>query len=77
MSDGSILQACVTRAMKDNQLDGAYRSFVMLYFERSDDAWRKCCHSDCEPCMLGRTVDRIRELLVERADQSGVGIVST
>jgi len=38
---------------------------VRRYLQRDDDAWRVCCGSLCDPCVLrlGRVVDRVRELL--------------
>lgn len=61
------LDRAMKQAMAENMLDEGYRTFVLQYLVREDDTWRRCCDSECDPCVLklGRVVDRTRELLGE------------
>lgn len=55
----------ILRALDEEGLDPMYDGVVRRYLQRDDDAWRVCCGSLCDPCVLrlGRVVDRVRELL--------------
>ncbi|MEZ4369826.1 MAG: hypothetical protein AB7S68_00360 [Polyangiaceae bacterium] len=60
----SDLKRLILQAMQENMLDELYIGYIEELLEREDDAWRKCCGRDCEPCMLQlmRVVDRVRQL---------------
>jgi hypothetical protein len=53
------------QAMLENDLDEVYERTIRNLHARTDDAWRECCGSSCDPCMLqfGRVVDRLRKLI--------------
>ena len=63
----ATIDSCILQAMEENGLDSNYRATVLMYLYREDEAWRRCCNSGCEPCMLqiGRTVDRARVLIAD------------
>lgn len=58
----------VRQAMSENMLPEVYLPFVMDFLHRKDDAWRQCCNSDCDPCVLAlaRVVDRARQLMAQQ-----------
>ncbi len=58
------LDDALSQAMKENQLEEAYRGTVRALLDRRDDFWRRCCGSNCDPCAttLARVVDWVREL---------------
>lgn len=62
---GPRLERAMKRAMAENGLEEGYRAFVLQYLVRQDDAWRRCCDSSCDPCvlLLARVVDRTREIM--------------
>ena len=72
---GMDRDAAVTQAMAENLLEPGYRAFVLSYLARSDDGWRRCCNSSCEPCILqiGRVVDRARALMAPPDDRETPG----
>ena len=59
------VESALTQAMRENFLDPVYRDMVRTLLGRSDDFWRRCCGSNCEPCALTfcRVVDRVRQLV--------------
>lgn len=54
----------LSQAMLENGLDEVYTGTVRGLHARTDDTWRECCGSSCDPCMLqfARVVDRLRKL---------------
>ena len=68
MEVSPALERAMQQAMSENMLDEGYRAFVLQYLSREDNTWRRCCDSECDPCVLklGRVVDRTRELMDDR-----------
>ncbi len=50
--------------LRDENVDASYVRFVELHVDQPDTAWRWCCGSNCDPCVvrLGRVIDRVRQL---------------
>jgi hypothetical protein len=50
--------------LRDENVDPSYVRFVELHVDQPDSAWRWCCGSNCDPCVvrLGRVIDRVRQL---------------
>lgn len=59
----------VRRALAENQLKPGDRGNLLRFYQRTDDGWRNCCGSACDPCVdrLGRAVDQLRALESERS----------
>ena len=53
----SVAAACAKEGV-----DESYASFVAEHLDATDDSWRWCCGSSCDPCVqaLSRAVDRAR-----------------
>lgn len=34
-------------------IDGSYLAFVARHLDATDDSWRWCCGSRCDPCVRG------------------------
>ena len=65
------LEAAVDQAVEEAGLDPIWRGNVKSLMQRGDDSWRRCCGSNCDPCVLqlGRAVDRARELMTQPSAQ--------
>jgi hypothetical protein len=50
--------------LRDENVDPSYVRFVELHVDQPDSAWRWCCGSNCDPCVvrLGCVIDRARQL---------------
>ena len=55
----------VTAGLRAARLHESDRSTVEYFLDRTDDAWRECCGSDCVPCVsqVAQAVDVARGLM--------------
>lgn len=58
------LDQAIALALSELDLDPAFGPDVVALLESPRGAWRTCCGSLCNPCVitLARAVDRVREL---------------
>ena len=61
------LEEALDLALEENHIDGSFRETVRNLVHDTDDRWRVCCGSACEPCVeqVARAVDRVRALIGE------------
>jgi hypothetical protein len=59
------VERAVDQAMHEQRVPAWYRESVLGMMAEPRESWPACCGNDCEPCVLvlGRVVDRARELL--------------
>lgn len=52
-------------ALEVHRIDPSYRETVRNLVHDTDDRWRVCCGSACEPCVeqVARAVDQVRSLI--------------
>ena len=65
----AVLDAALTRAMRESCLPEWHRETVRGVLEDDEDLG-ECCGNACDPCVLvlSRVVTRARELLAEREE---------
>ena len=58
-------EAAVAQALAEQRVDASYAKTIQHLVASTQDEWRYCCGSGCDPCVLliGPVVDRARELL--------------
>ena len=63
--DSRSVEAALDRALTEHQLDESFRKMVRDLVWDTDDRWRVCCGSACEPCVeqLWRAVNQVRQIL--------------
>jgi hypothetical protein len=68
------IEAAVTQACRENNLDLTYIGSVYAYLDEDEDEWPACCGSSCDPCVLQlATVARRALILLEREAAADAG----
>lgn len=59
-----LTDAQIERELARERVDAGYVLVIRDYLSDPADAWRQCCGSNCDPCILrlGVVVDRLRRL---------------
>ncbi len=59
------LEEALDLALAEHQVDPSFRETVRNLVHDTDDRWRVCCGSSCEPCVeqVARAVDQVRALI--------------
>jgi hypothetical protein len=59
------VEEAIDEALRAERLSLAYRKEILLRLDSTDEGWRSCCGSYCDPCAetIGRAVDHARRLL--------------
>ena len=59
------LEEALDLALTEHGIDSSYRATVRNLVHDTDDRWRVCCGSSCEPCVeqVARVVDQVRALI--------------
>ena len=67
-ADDSLIGAAIQRALQELHHDASWAGAVRRLFDASDEQWRNCCGSQCDPCVedLARVLERARALLASQ-----------
>ena len=59
------LEEALDFALAEHGVDPSYRATVRNLVHDTNDRWRVCCGSTCEPCVeqVARAVDQVRALI--------------